>query len=146
MFLKVGSIRQSKLLFLGCAIISDLYLFQEVVLLNHCLIFSKNLILSLIEKVTTGTYSLELVCPKFVPAMLLFCSINTQSFVHDKLNGRYLNGIVTLMFRVGTGGRFASPSFPALFGVCTTIFVLYKHYHQHHQFHLYNNSINFLML
>ena len=121
MFLKAGSIRQSKLLFLGCVIISDKYLFQEVVLLNPCLIFSKNVILSLIEKVTTGAYSLELVSAKFIPAMLLFC-------------------------RVGTGGRFASPSFPALSGVCTTIFVLYKHYHQHHQFRLYNNSINFLML
>ena len=28
--------------FFGCAVISDLYLFQEIVLLNSCLIFSKN--------------------------------------------------------------------------------------------------------
>ena len=41
--------------FFGCAIISDLYLFQNIVLLNPCFIFSKNLILSLIDKVTVGT-------------------------------------------------------------------------------------------
>ena len=39
----------------GCAVISDLYLFQEVVLLNSCFIFYANLILSLINKVKTGT-------------------------------------------------------------------------------------------
>ena len=39
----------------GCAVISDLYLFQEIVLLNPCFIFSKNLILPLIDKVKTGT-------------------------------------------------------------------------------------------
>ena len=38
-----------------CVVISDLYLFQEIVILNPCLIFSRNLILSFIEKVTTGT-------------------------------------------------------------------------------------------
>ena len=36
-------------------VISDLYLFQENVLLNPCFIFSKNLILSLTDKVRTGT-------------------------------------------------------------------------------------------
>ena len=35
--------------------ISDLYLFQEIILLNLCFIFSKNVILSFIDKVTTGT-------------------------------------------------------------------------------------------
>ena len=44
--------------FFGWVVISDLYLFQEIVLLNLCFIFSKKLILSLIYKVTTGTYSL----------------------------------------------------------------------------------------
>ena len=39
----------------GCDAISDVYLFQEIALLNPCFIFSKNLILSLIEKVTTWT-------------------------------------------------------------------------------------------
>ena len=35
--------------------ISDLYLFQEIVFLNPCFIFFRNLILSFIDKVTTGT-------------------------------------------------------------------------------------------
>ena len=81
-----------------------------------------------------------LVIIKFTTVILLFCSINTQSFVHDKsssnsqfINGkstylqkllRYLSGIVTSIFQVGTGGRFASPSFPGLYGVFPTIFVL----------------------
>ena len=39
--------------FFGSVVISDLYLFQEFVLLNPCLIFSKNLVLSLIDNVTT---------------------------------------------------------------------------------------------
>ena len=41
--------------FADCVVISDLYLFQEIVLLNPCFIFSKNLILSFINKVTTRT-------------------------------------------------------------------------------------------
>ena len=39
-------------------VISDRYLFQEIVLLNHCFIFYKNLILSFIDKATTGTKGL----------------------------------------------------------------------------------------
>ena len=54
-FLNVGSIRQSRLLFFGCVVISDLYLFQEIILLNPCFIFFQNMILSLMDKVTTGT-------------------------------------------------------------------------------------------
>ena len=42
-------------MFFGCIVLSDLYLFHKFVLLNPCFIFSKNLILSLIDKVTTGT-------------------------------------------------------------------------------------------
>ena len=40
--------------FFGCVVILDLYLFQEIVLLNPCFIFFKNLMLSFIDKVTTG--------------------------------------------------------------------------------------------
>ena len=74
--------------------------------------------------------------------MLLFCYINKQYFVHDKsssisqfINGklvdlqkllRYLSGIVYSTLKVGTGGRFASPSFPGISGVFPTIFVLYS--------------------
>ena len=72
--------------------------------------------------------------------MLLFCSINTQFFVHDKSSSisrfisgksrdlkkllRYLSGIVTSTYKVGTGGQFASPSFPGLSGVFPTVFIL----------------------
>ena len=55
MFLNVGSIRQSELLFIGFDVVSDLYFFQDIVLLNPCFIFYKNLILSFTDKVTTGT-------------------------------------------------------------------------------------------
>ena len=41
--------------FCYCVVISDLYLFQEIALLSPCFIFSKNLILSFIDKVTTVT-------------------------------------------------------------------------------------------
>ena len=41
--------------FFVSVVISDLYLFQEFVSLNPCLIFSENLVLSLIDKVATGT-------------------------------------------------------------------------------------------
>ena len=39
----------------GYVVISDIHLFQELVLLNPCFIFSKHLILSFIDNVTTGT-------------------------------------------------------------------------------------------
>ena len=45
----------NQILFFVYVVISNLYLFQEVVLLNPCLIFSKNLILPVLDKVTTGT-------------------------------------------------------------------------------------------
>ena len=41
--------------FFGCVATSDLYLIQEIVLLSHCFMFSKNLMLSFLDKVTTGT-------------------------------------------------------------------------------------------
>ena len=52
-FLNVGSIIWSELLFFGCVVISNLYLFQDFVLLNPCFKYSKNLMLSFIDKVTT---------------------------------------------------------------------------------------------
>ena len=64
-----------------------------------------------------------------------------KSFVHSKsssisqfINGksrnlqnllRYLCGILTSRFKVGTAGRFAYLSFPGSAGVFPTIFVLY---------------------
>ena len=44
----------------GCDVISDLHLFQEIMFSNHCCMFSKRLMLSFIDKVTTGTYCSEL--------------------------------------------------------------------------------------
>ena len=81
--------------------------------------FSKNLMLSFIDKATSGL-SLVLVILKSMPVMLLLCSTNIQAFVHYKssstsqlLKGksrdlqkllRYLSGIMTSTFKVGTGG------------------------------------------
>ena len=82
--------------------------------------------------------------------MLLWCSINTQSFIHVKSSSipqfisgkarilqkllRYLSGIVTSTIKVGTagcGGQLASlgfPDFAGLSGIFSTIVVLYlKH-------------------
>ena len=60
MLLNVGSIRQFKLLLLGCVVISDLHLFQGIVLLKSCFMLSKNSIWSFTDEVTTGTQSLAL--------------------------------------------------------------------------------------
>ena len=42
-------------MFFGYVVNSDLYLFQEFVHLSSCFIFSNILMLSMIDKVTTGT-------------------------------------------------------------------------------------------
>ena len=55
MLLSVGSIRYWELLSFDWVVFPDLYLFQGIVLLNPCFAFSKNLMLPLIDKVTTGT-------------------------------------------------------------------------------------------
>ena len=83
-----------------------------------------------------------LVITKYLPVMLLFCSINTQSFVHNKsssisqfINGklrdlqkllRYLSGIVSSTCKVCNGGQFASPSLPGFSSKFPTISVLYS--------------------
>ena len=74
MSLNVGSIRQSKLLFFDWVAFSDLYLFQEIVLLNPYLIISKMLIFSLTGKVTTGTETLAL----FTWNVALFAEVATS--------------------------------------------------------------------
>ena len=87
--------------------------------------------------------------------MLLFYSINIQAFVRGKssfisqfINGKsrdftnqklqkYFREMVTSIFKVGTGGGFASPSLPGPSGVFDTNFISYvndyilKDYHQH---------------
>ena len=64
--------------------ISDLNLFQEILLLNPCFINFKYLILSLIDKVTTGTQSLVLVIIKLKLVMWSSSSINTHLLDHSK--------------------------------------------------------------
>ena len=39
----------------GCAVVSNLYLYQETVLLNRYFMFSGNLMLLFLDKVATGT-------------------------------------------------------------------------------------------
>ena len=56
-------------------------MFQEIVPLNPCFIITKNLMLSLIDKETTGTKNLALFIWNIAPFMLLWCSVNTQSFL-----------------------------------------------------------------
>ena len=57
--------------FFGCDVISDLCLFQDIVLLNSCSKFSKRLMLLFTDKFTTGKQSLALVILKSTSVMLL---------------------------------------------------------------------------
>ena len=52
---------------MGCVMISDLYLFQEIVLFNPCFNFPKNLMLFFIDIVTNGTLSLVLLVWNVAP-------------------------------------------------------------------------------
>ena len=136
-------------MFFDCVVISDLYLFQETVVLNPCFTFSKNLMLSFIDKVTT-VWDMKFSASnhEISSVMLFWCSIKTQSFVHNKssstsqfIKGKsrdlqkllsYLSGIVTSTFKDGTGGCAdwsAFPGFPGCggrSGVSPIIFVLYS--------------------
>ena len=80
MLLNVGSIRQFKLLLLGCVVISDLHLFQGIVLLKSCFMLSKNSIWSFTDEVTTGTQSLALFILIRGLGELAFGSGQTYSF------------------------------------------------------------------
>ena len=60
-------------MFFGCLVISELYLFQETVLLNPCFTFFKNLMLSFNYKVTIGTKSLG----QFISNLVLDVSVAT---------------------------------------------------------------------
>ena len=108
-----------------------------------------------------------LVIIKFIPVILLFCSINTHSFIHDKSSSisqfikgksrnlqklpRYLSGIATSTFKLVLVLDLHLLHLQ-VFLVYFLLFLFYiamiyhlKQYHQHHRFRLYNNSINFLM-
>ena len=58
-------------MFFVCLVISDIYLFQEIALLNPSFILFKNLILSFIDKVATGTKSLALFIWNVVPVVCI---------------------------------------------------------------------------
>ena len=55
--MNAGSIKKFKLLVLICLVISDLYLFHLIVLLNPHFNCSKNLLSTSVDKVTIATYS-----------------------------------------------------------------------------------------
>ena len=59
-------------------VISDLYLLHDIVLLNPCFNFSKNSMISSIDKVTTGTYSLVLIILKSTLGLLWCSSIHKR--------------------------------------------------------------------
>ena len=55
------------MLLFGSVVISELYLFQETALFNPCFQYSKNFLLLLKDKVTTGILSLVLFIWNIVP-------------------------------------------------------------------------------
>ena len=54
MCLNAESLRSYKFVFFDCVVISDLYGFQEIALLDPCYKFYQSLTSSLIDKVTTN--------------------------------------------------------------------------------------------
>ena len=135
---------------------------QKIPLLSPCIIFSRNLILSLIDKLTTQTQSLGLFIWNIAPVVkvtsvgldlltsgVLDISDITQYLDHVKSSSiarlikgksrdsqklvKYFNGRTTSAFNL-----------LLLFGVLSIIFVWYFLL-QNHLRHLYNNFTNFLM-
>ena len=135
---------------------------QKIPLLSPCIIFSRNLILSLINKLTTQTQSLGLFIWNIAPVVkvtsvgldlltsgVLDISDITQYLDHVKSSSiarlikgksrdsqklvKYFNGRTTSAFNL-----------LLLFGVLSIIFVWYFLL-QNHLRHLYNNFTNFLM-
>ena len=135
---------------------------QKIPLLSPCIIFSRILILSLIDKLTTQTQSLGLFIWNIAPVVkvasvgldlltsgVLDISDITQYLDHVKSSSiarlikgksrdsqklvKYFNGRTTSAFNL-----------LLLFGVLSIIFVWYFLL-QNHLRHLYNNFTNFLM-
>ena len=121
-------------------VISDLYSFQQIVLLNLCFVFSKNSISSFIEEVTTGTQSLTLIIWNVAPAVniaalgwigglasgsstilgVIDISDTKHYFDHEKLSSisqliKYCDGLTTFVFNI-----------LLLFAVLPINFVLYS--------------------
>ena len=178
-------------MFSVCVVISDLYLFQEVVLLNPCFIFSKNLILSLIDKVTTGATNFSFIfflkccssrcCYHFINFFSIwincfkcswYISDITQFFVNFKSSSisQLINVKSRDLHKSYSNILMEQQLLCLIYYYCLVYFLLflsytqkiywllycclsyyyyyYYYYHfqlHHHLFHLYNNSINFLM-
>ena len=131
-------------------VISDLYLFQEIVLLNPYFIFSKNLILLLTHKVTLEhkafRYLFEMLLHFFfldptpgtggvalgLPAIADFIDLsnNTQDFDHVRsssmlqlINGKSRN--LQKLLKYFNGKTTSASDILSLFGVLPISFVLY---------------------
>ena len=131
-------------MFFGCVIISDLNLFQENVLLNPWFMFSKKLMWSFMDKVTTGTWRLVLFIWHIALIKLSSYFNNTQFFDHEKsstilqlIKGKskdiqkifkYFNGItnsvlsVVVVNEIHSGGCADREDIDPVFSI---IFVLY---------------------
>ena len=66
---------------MDCVVISDLYLFEEILLLNPCFIFFLNVMLSFIDKVTTGIKSSSLFIWNVVPVVCIAATFWTVGLV-----------------------------------------------------------------
>ena len=131
-------------MFFGCVIISNLNLFQENVLLNPWFMFSRKLMLSFMDKVTTGTWRLVLFIWHIALIKLSSYFNNTQFFDHEKsstilqlIKGKskdiqkifkYFNGItnsvlsVVVVNEIHSGGCADREDIDPVFSI---IFVLY---------------------
>ena len=131
------------MLFFGCVVISDLYLFQETVLLNPFFDCAKNLILSFIDKVTAGTQRSALYIWNAVPVVFVTSTVLSQDtaavldvsdiiqfFVHLKssstpllIKGKSIDLQMLLKYLNGTTTSASNLPLPA--GALPVIFVLY---------------------
>ena len=126
-------------MFFGCAVISDLYLYQEVILLNLCFVFSIDLLLPFIGKVTKETWSLVLfilnitpvVCVASIYPLQVFLNISEiaqffdhvkASFISQLFKSRNLQKLLKYFYRTTT----ATSNLLLSFRVLPIIFVLYS--------------------
>ena len=104
------------LLFFGCVVISDLYLFRDDIFLNPQFKFSKNLMFFSIYNVALLTFlahnksssTSQLIKGKssdflWNPSIYLWLIVNQDAWDQDAKILRCLSGIVTFLFRSGAG-------------------------------------------
>ena len=113
--------------------ISDLFLFQEIVLLNPCVKFSKKLMFSFVDKVTTKFSSINLKC-----CSSCFCCCHLELFLIFQIYNFFVRGkssSISLLIKDKSrdfqklmrcfNGTTASVSNVLSAGVLYFIFVLY---------------------